>query len=308
MTKISDDAVGHWAEILPALGIPADSLARPNVKCPLHSPSKDSFSYNPQLETFYCRSCQGGSAMELLKRFHGWTYSEAAREVEKVLGNVQPKPFKPVKDPSEYLNRIYSKSRPATLNGPVHCYLRARGLSLLPDVREIPALNVKGQTYAAMVGLVVNIKKEAQSLHLTYLDGDKKAALEVSKRLLPPKNGPGSLKGCAIRLWTTASDTLHLAEGVETASSIRHMTTDGDIWAACNAVLLEYVQVPEAYKNVQIWPDRDGSKSYAGEKAAYTLAARLTRENKHVEVWLPDKSGMDWLDIYNDSLKDWRVA
>lgn len=295
-SDVTQAARGHWPHILTSLGVAEKHLGI-NKPCPTCENTTDAFSFTDKgAGLFYCRKHGGGDGFRLLEQLYGWSFKQTLSEVQRVLGSAPAaKPFKPARDPSEYLNRVWGQTRCVALRGPVHRYLLSRGLDALPDVREALGLTVAGKTYAAMVATLVDVKNKPVTLHLTYLENNEKAALEVNKRILPPKGGAGATKGTVARLWK-ATDEVVLTEGIESACAA-HQLTGVPAWACISANGLESVKLPESITRVLVYGDNDSHKSFAGEKAAYVLAARLTREGRQVEVHLPDKG--DWLDYLN---------
>lgn len=114
--------------------------------------------------------------------------------------------------------------------------------------------------------------------------------MEAKKRL---SIEPGSTVGGAIRL-SEPTDKLAIAEGIETGLAI-HCNMALPVWVAGSAHFLSKMAIPPQVNEVYIFCDNDAN--HCGQKAANTLAERLTSEGKRVEVFTPPEPGTDWLDI-----------
>jgi phage head maturation protease len=70
------------------------------------------------------------------------------------------------------------------------------------------------------------------------------------------------------------------------------------VWAAISANGLASFQWPEEVRKLSIYADHD--ESFAGQRAAYTLAERAKAKGLEVEVVMPEQKGQDWLDALNE--------
>lgn len=99
MTKVTDHAQGRWPEILGALaGLSSDQLTDRHQPCPLCG-GTDRYRFDDRdgSGSWFCNRCGGptqsgggGNGMELLMRRTGWSFAEAARQVEQHLGVTRP--------------------------------------------------------------------------------------------------------------------------------------------------------------------------------------------------------------------------
>jgi hypothetical protein len=80
-------ARGHWKDALLALGIPEHLLNKRQQPCPFCG-GRDRFQWKDYQGSggFICRQCGNGDGFELLQRFHGWSFKEAAARVDEVMG------------------------------------------------------------------------------------------------------------------------------------------------------------------------------------------------------------------------------
>lgn len=93
MSDINDQTIGRWDFILPSLGIPDQYLnPRRHGPCPVCEPGKPTgrdryrFTDHKGKGSYFCSQCGPGSGFDLLMRWHGWDFKQAADEVRRVLG------------------------------------------------------------------------------------------------------------------------------------------------------------------------------------------------------------------------------
>ena len=99
-----------------------------------------------------------------------------------------------------------------------------------------------------------------------------------------------------IRLYP-ATDTLILAEGIETALC-GALSLELPAWASVSAGGLEKVKLPHSVRKVIVLVDND--ESNAGQKAAEQLAVRMRHEGRQVKRLMPPQLDTDWLDIVSN--------
>ena len=80
MSDVLHQARGHWRDILPQLGVPADLLTGDRTACPICG-GFDRFQYRDKSGDgdFYCRQCGAGNAVVLLRKRNRWTFEQAWR-------------------------------------------------------------------------------------------------------------------------------------------------------------------------------------------------------------------------------------
>jgi len=178
-------------------------------------------------------------------------------------------------------------------DGTIRRYLESRHvLGFMPDdVRLLPSLRHResGTAWPCMVAAVRDAGGTIRAVHRTWLrpDGTGKAPLEPVKKTLGP------VAGCAVRLHP-ADDALIVAEGIETALAAS-LLFDLPAWACLSAGGLESVALPERIASVLIAADNDAN--HVGQRAAETLARRLTGELRSVRIAMPDTPGCDFNDV-----------
>lgn len=300
--RTHDLAKGKWKGVMLALGFPAAALSGKNTACPMCG-GKDRFRFdNSQGQGSYiCNGCgAGGTGWALLKKWKGWEFAEAAREVDAALGNVtRADPVKPDRSPQDKLAncvRLWNAAERIEPNDLVHHYLIGRGCPLpqnLDALRYAPSCPVPGEVGGrpAMLASVKGPDGRGVTLHRTFLKPDGGKADMDNPRALMPGQLPD---GCAVRL-AIHGDRLGIAEGIETA--LKASERFGlPVWAALNATMLAKWLAPEGVSELIVFGDAD--KGYAGQAAAYECARRnaVIRKIERVFVEIPPVLGTDWAD------------
>ena len=318
---VRDHARGQWRDILPAIGIPAETLTNKHQPCPACG-GRDRFRFDDKgTGSFICSSFGngGGDGFHLVQHYLDCDFKRAVNAVAGVLGLKEeediPKPakalktpHKPVKDQQRILGMLWLESRPVTASDPVCAYLQGRGLDWAAlhdglDLRHHPALpfwhnGEKLGHYPAMLAAFSNHKGHMQGLHLTYLDQGRKLALEHVDGLLPAKKMrsryPGALRGCAIRLYQP-TDRLAVAEGIESALAVREIS-GWPVWACGSAHGLQKLELPRV-RELAIYCDHDGHGQ--GWRAGRELAHRAMKAGITCRLWISERQGKDALDELN---------
>jgi putative DNA primase/helicase len=284
--------------VLSALGIDEQFLRNKHGPCPVCG-GKDRFRYDDKRGhgEWICNQCGSGDGFTLLEKVHGWSFREALRQVESVVGSCQSQPIR--RDDSEakarYVKKLWMESEPVSVGDPVWRYLHHRvGLDVVPScIRFHPAMwysddDAKGY-YPAMVAAVADVNGKGVAIHRTYLTSDGlKAKVEKAKKLL----AGNAISGGAVRL-SPAGEWLGITEGIETAlAASRKFSLP--VWSAVSAGMMEQWIPPAGVKRVVVFGDSD--KSFTGQAAAYALAKKLTAKGLSVDVRIPEIIGKDWAD------------
>jgi putative DNA primase/helicase len=292
-------AKGRWRDILSQLGIDREFLRGPrdHGPCPLCG-GHDRYRWDNKdgQGSYICNQCGAGTGMQLLQRFTGMDFREAAAAVDRVIGNANPDNVKPRDTGAERKLRrdLWMASAPMTREDGAWAYLQARrvvGEALPCNLRYAASTRAPdGVSRPAMVAVVHDANGKACTMHRTFLDGAAKAAI-AKPRAMMPGDFPD---GAAVRL-CQHGDLLGIAEGIETA--LAAWTMFGvPTWAALTAGNLAKWRPPATVSRVIVFGDCDAS--FTGQAAAYTLANRLSvqRDPIPVEVRLPLAVGYDWAD------------
>ena len=279
---------GKWAAVLVSLGYEESVFNGKHQPCPICH-GKDRFRWHKSKEFGICNQGCSVQPMDLALQITGESYKTTAARIR---GERLDK-MEPIKqaDDTEKNQAVIDKIKPhlKKLNGsdPASLYLKKRGLTVTPGQHVWYSAQ-----RPSMVALFTNLAGELSTLHITYLteSGDK-ADIDVQKRFLPVVR---TLIGSSIKLFNPENGVLAITEGIETALAV-HQLEGLPVWAAGNATLLEAIQIPADVNEVWIYGDNDAN--FVGQKAAYNLANRLSREGKKVFVEIPNKFGEDFLDV-----------
>jgi len=296
-----DLARGRWASVLAHLGIPEEVLnPRRHFRCPKDGSGTDRFRFadNNGSGSYFC-ACSNGDkgGMALLMCCKGWTYAEAATEVEKIVGLVTPVQVQDQPDPRPRLKAL-QESCIAPADAVIQ-YLEGRGLKPSEATRQAKVRYWEnGEPQGLFDGMVHKVSGpdgKPLTFHVTYLDEGKKADVSSPRKLMP---AIGPLAGAAIRLGRGAEE-MGIAEGIETALSASELYKL-PVWSAINTTLLEKFDPPSICKRLWIFGDSD--RSFAGQKSAYALAERLAKTGLEVHVLIPPEIG-DWNDVLMGNAK-----
>jgi len=293
--RIGDLCVGRWESILTSLGVASEFMSKKHGPCPACK-GKDRYRFDNKdgRGSWFCSKCGAGDGFSLLRKLNGWSFAEAAREVERVLGiSKQDAPRQEFTDEQKQqaLRRVYSQSRAVVTGDVVWTYLNHRtGIVDVPNtIRLHPSLRYDaGQAYPAMLALVAMPDGKPSTMHRTWLDGKGgKAPVDEPKKVMA-----GTIKTGAIRLAPMA-ECLGLAEGIETALRASVLFSL-PVWAAISAGGMRDWEAPEGLKHLIVFGDND--ENFTGQNAAYSLANRLSLKGIKTEVRIPTKTGTDWAD------------
>lgn len=304
-----------WPSILMQLGIGEDSLRGKKKPGPCPScggTDRYFFDNRKGRGDFHCRACGAGDGFELLRRVHGWTFSEARKRVMEAAGLTDARSdTSPVAARSAPGAAISSEPSVAIPTGRVRAlarsvcavadcpdavaYLDSRGLWPLPPdcgLRAHVGIDYwhDGQRVGRFPGLVAEVRDlsgDLVTVHATYLQNGRKLDGHEPRKLLSPLTGR---EGCAVRLMPV-TEVLGIAEGLETALSASAL--DGiPAWASLNTALLGKFEPPPAVKTLRIYADRDE----AGLLAAGRLMERL-QGRVRFELRLPSAPHKDFNDL-----------
>lgn len=331
-------ASGRWPSILADLGIAAAVLGkRGNQPCPACG-GRDRFQFiDKDAGRFVCRALdrQGGDGFALVKHWLDCDFRTALAAVADVLGlSGDAAPFMPLptrqraatpapranRDHSDQLAALWDAADPVTAADPAGRYLHRRGLGPVLDacpeaLRCHPALPywhsdaagrpVEQGQFPALLARLQAPGGALAGLHRIYLraSGDKLDLRHDGERL-PAKKlataSEGASKGAAVRLYPIEAGRLALAEGIETALAVAQ-GSGLPAWACVSAGGLARVILPPEATDVWVFADHDASGT--GQRMAERLARRLRGESRRVRVLLPERPGVDWLDVWSEQQK-----
>lgn len=299
MTGIGEQCVHRWRSILPQLGVSSKYLTGKQGPCPKCG-GKDRFRFDDKdgRGTFYCNQCGAGDGVTLVMLVTGKVFRDAAETIRQIaVGAAVSRPAYTLDQEKrvQSLRDIWRASQPITADDEAGRYLASRGIEppFSEALRFIPKLRVSGESMthlAAMIALVRDPDGEPLTLHRTYLQGGRKAAISSPRRMMPGKTPHGSYVELA-----PAAEEMGVAEGIETALRARQRFGI-PCWALISADGLKAFTPPIVVKRLRIFGDND--RNYTGHAASYALAHRLAVHNDHIDlsVEIPEVVGADWAD------------
>ena len=297
--KASELAQGKWPGLLEALfGVDPQCLTGKNGPCPLCG-GRDRYRWirSEGGGQWICNQCtpQGGDGAALAMAVASMSYNAVALEVERYHGQIEPCKPTTKKDPNILLDRIAQGCVQVTHGTATAKYLKGRGIVKgSPAIRHHQGLvywdnGERLGTYPAMVTRIQDATRGRQSYQVIYLEGDRKADLPSSKKVMPHCGG---IMGAGAYLGAVGAK-MAVCEGVETGLAIQQ--GEGlPVIAALGTAGMERLILPDVVRDVVIFADND--ENFSGQKAAFALANRLHREKRAVQVVVPDKTG-DYLDF-----------
>jgi putative DNA primase/helicase len=303
--KLTDRCRGGWPPILLQLGVPLSdkALKHKNVPCPLcGGDDRFFFSDREGSGSWHCRHCGYGDGVELVKRWKGVEFKEAAKLIEAVLDGVSAssrfsgagssdKPKDPLRSwggasPIQGTRgEVYFKAREIFLTE-----MEARSLRYCPALFHWPT-----QTkWPAVIALVARAGGGELTVHQTFIepDGSGKAPLEKA-RLFPARISP-----IGAGVWFGTADPEHemiVGEGVE--STLSAMRIFG-LEAGCAALSAEGVAkliLPLQARRIRIFADND--ELGQGVAAAAEAAKRWRGEGRRVTITVASLPGQDANDV-----------
>lgn len=302
-TKTSELARGKWPGILTQLDVAEHHLKNKHGPCPLCE-GKDRFRFDDKegRGTYYCNQCGSGDGFDLLMKLHGWSFDEAAKKVDSVVGNVdaQAQPFQRVQSEESKRRNLNAVWRNAQQNCVILTYMNSRGiphgvLEGITTMRGSTRLwdSGTGLNHVGLVSLIQDIDGAAVSLHRIYFEQGKRW-----KKIMPPI---GTISGAAIRLGNgdypvTKIRNLSVAEGVESGLAVRHIE-GGVVWCGISAHGVRDMRLPSNLKRLRIYADND--RSFTGQAASLERAYRYKVSNPETEVsvYIPVDHETDPLDM-----------
>ena len=278
-----------WSDL--NITIPPGATGELRTTCPQCSPNRrnpgNSLSVNIREGLWYCHYC-------------GWKGSLTRPGSMPRLPQPGPRQRSPddIQRRQRALERVWREAHAVTPTDPVARYLQRRGLwqEPVPDVlRYHPHLPYRHSdehfTYhPAMIASVQDPHGAIATLQRIYLtNAGGKADVPTPKRMMPT---PTTVTGAAVRL-DTATDTLAVTEGLETAIAVRR-SAGVSVWAALSAGNMTAIVIPDTVRLVLICADHDAGGT--GQQAAKKLARRLLAEGRRVRILMPSTPGTDWAD------------
>lgn len=292
ITEAHQQLEGKWRGILEGAGLDAKTLRKVAGPCPLCG-GVDRFRFDDKgLGRYYCQGCGPGDGFKLLMGWLHMTFPEAkayALDKAGVIEKDRPQKERSDADKLADLRKIWAAGTPYA-EGLV-AYMLSRGLdadyAADPNLRWHPSLrwSVDGQHGAnpAMLARFYQWGKDGKiqsvTVHRTWPTGCPK------KKMVMPS--PVTMNGIFCPIGGMPKDgKLIVAEGIESALSLRQVLADADLdmpsWATYSAEEMKKFNPPDDVKQLYIAVDMD--YSFTGQAAAYELARRMRQTKPGIEV------------------------
>ncbi|MDC9597337.1 DUF7146 domain-containing protein [Xenorhabdus anantnagensis] len=305
--KTTEAVIGHWPEIFAYYKLPPVTGKKHfKGKCPICK-QKGKFRIDDRdgRGTFIC-TCHAGDGWALLRLTQGKEFKVLADEIDQLLGiqrdKVTPKPkTSTVADNRQKIITLYSRM-PELKGTSAEKYLQSRGIYSNQPIEQIRFCKKQPTyqgDYQAMWALAIDSRGQLCYLHRTYLDGDRKAPLDVTKKMMSLQEDSylAHAESVAIRMFPVAS-TLGIAEGIETALSYKQVY-GVNTWSTMNAGHMAKFIAPRGVKHLIIFADTDWSAT--GHAAAMACATKNLKANNDLE-----RVSVRWSDNgdFNDLLQN----
>ncbi len=271
-------------------------------RCPFHNEKTASFSINVEKGTFSCFGCgESGDIINLYAKMNNIPDSEAIKEIkDKYLSNRTSRPSKISKPKEDIQDMQYMQDKWDGAESDaeiVKSYLKGRGIV------ETPLSNNLRFSKDTMIAKVVDKDGNLKGIHKTILQKIDGKVKRVKKGFMQGSKP----KGNSIH-FGKPTDTLGVAEGIETALSVKEALPEMPMWAALSANFMGSLEMPDTVKKLYVFYDKD--KNDVGKQAAIKLAKRYA--DKGVSVYLveppmdipSDSKGVDFNDVLLKQGKD----
>jgi putative DNA primase/helicase len=309
--------IGLWPKLLMEAGVDQKWLSKRVGPCPFCG-GRDRYVFDDLQGrgTYFCRKCsaRGGDGMQFLMQWANIRFADALTTVRSFLGAAPARPFprhdrsaiasssavRPRRDGRE----LWELARPLLKGDGADWYLKGRKIDLpaYPGALRfapIAPYYEDGQPspdeYSALISAVTTPDGKIATVHRTYLRAGRKADVRAAKKLAGPIG-----ENASIKLFECDGD-LAVAEGIETALAV-HKMTHLPVWSLISAGNMFKFEPPRQVKHLVIYGDCD--RSYAGQQAAYGLAARIASKGVDVDVMIPSEPGSDWADVWVQDRRD----
>ena len=286
---------GREFEVLKYFGI--EQHGSKHQTCPICERAKK-FRINTHNKTvMYICTCGSGDIFKLLMQTTGLDFKHLARDIDRIIGNSPDyeTPIKPRRDYEKELFNHWRTLKPIRKTS-VERYLQSRGIYRLP----MRAMKISGgDDKSVMFCVATNDQGNPVITHQTYLEGDKKAQIEVPKRTSKVDKERESVieESIAVRLFDVQT-CLGISEGIETALAA-HQLYECAVWATMNSNFMKKFRAPPGVEHLIIFADSD--RNGTGHAAAFVCGhSNIMAKNdiKKVTIRWPD------LGDFNDVLQE----
>jgi len=239
----------------------------------------------------YICTCSTGSIIEYIREITGSDFATTAKKIDELIGNTGYKcEPKPVDNRASNALRRFKKA-PSLRGTDGEKYLNGRDIYTMPELGIKFSESRSGHNF--LFAIATDDQYKAVMMHQTFLQGDKKADIELNKKMITLKESMGSI---SVKMFH-AQETLGIGEGIESALSAAQIYK-GSVWAVLSSSLMKRFKAPIGVSHLIIYADHD--KKGAGFAAAFDCASKnlLCRNDvKRVTVKYPSEQGYDFNDV-----------
>ena len=240
-----------------------------------------------------------GETALLFKCFAGCDTSDVIRAIRRLDRNItlsgQVLPSKTTSIPSPAWMRqravdLWDSARPL-MGSPAEQYLRRRSITIQPPALRFhprtPLGRGKRAVFRPAMIAALHDRRHLVALQRTFLDPQEPRS---ARDLANPRRMLGHPGGGAVML-APATDTLGLAEGIETALSAILLLAI-PVWATLGNERLARIAIPDSVTRLILLPDNDRGGRIGAAKAmeAYAMPGRT------IETLWPPQGYNDWND------------
>jgi len=272
-----------------------------SCQCPAHQGTKLSLSVKQSGDTLllHCHSngCEFGDILDSL----GLKENKGDYEYIPVKKEYIPE------TPSQFAHKLMQESisdMHYADKSPMLEYLKNRGITDIPfssDVGFIEKCHYEGNEYQqAIFALLRDRFGNVVTGHRTYIKNGKR----YKKRKMMCSVISGISSGAAIRVINSDSDTLIVAEGMETLLSVYVLNggREANYWSTVSSGGMASLSIPTRFNRIEIYSDLD--ISLAGQKASQSLADRYDAAIYFPAKKVPKgKKGIDFNDVLTCKVK-----
>lgn len=257
-------------------------------RCPAHDDRSPSLSVRV------------GETALLFKCFAGCDTIDVIRAIRRLDQNIQLSGVAAAQLPQVALSpqwlqqralELWDNARPL-LGTPADQYLRRRSVSILPHALRFhprtPLGRGKQAVFRPAMIAALHERSRLVALQRTFLD---RAEPRRARDLVNPRRMLGRPGSGAVML-APATDTLGLAEGIETALSAI-LLLDIPVWATLGNERLTHIAIPDTVTHLFLLPDNDRGGRIGAAKAAEGYAM----PGRNIETLWPPHGFNDWNDV-----------
>lgn len=301
--KTIEFVIGKWPAIFEHYGLPPVTGKRHyKGECPSCG-KKNKYRCDDKNGTgsWVC-VCGSGNGWKILEIATSKDFKTLAGEIDSAFGNT----FKGESAPKQTGSRLSAamarvKSSQKIKGTNAQAYLNSRGIYDMPTKGSFSS---NGNMYSIATD---SLGKPVYS-HETYLDGDKKASVEITKKAisLVPENQ--YIDMAVIRLFEVTS-TLGIAEGIETALSCKQIYKC-NTWSTMNSGFMKKFRAPTGVSHLIIFADND--KNGTGLAAAFECGrANVLAKNDVSRVtirWPGDVEDFNDMLLKGSQVFEWKLT